>query len=161
MERGQWFLEVSDLTLPLWEFLQNHLPPNETLPGKGSLAQLVDKPGNPYLAFTVNRTLRLFLNDLFILLLLAGWFQSRSVLRLAFAIQLINFFILLPPYLLVKLNLEGDTEISSPLLSQFHRLIVNPTLMILLLFLPYISTVYKEGMSKRIYLSPHTSVGRS
>jgi hypothetical protein len=52
---------------------------------------------------------------------------------LAVFIQLIDLVVLLPIYLLIKLAMEGDEEISSPLLSQFHRLIVNPTLMILLL----------------------------
>lgn len=96
-------------------------------------SELVDTTKNPFLAFSVNRALRLFLNDVFMLSFLIGWFQSRSVLHLAFAIQLVDFLVLLPIYLLVKLNLEGDIEISSPLLSQFHRLIVNPTLMILLI----------------------------
>ncbi|MFN7791875.1 MAG: hypothetical protein ACK5NM_04935, partial [Cyclobacteriaceae bacterium] len=84
------------------------------------------------------------LNDFFMLLLLAGWFRSRSVLQLAFAVQLIDFFLLLPVYLLVKLNLEGDVEISSPLLSQFHRLIVNPTLMILLIPAVYFQRFIKK-----------------
>ncbi len=110
----------------------------------GFLGQLVDKGSHPYLSFSFNRTLRLLLNDFFMLLLLAGWFHSRSVLRLAFAIQLLDFFVLLPIYLLVKLNLEGDIEISSPLLSQFHRLIVNPTLMILLIPAVYFQRFIKK-----------------
>lgn len=110
----------------------------------GFLGQLVDKTSHPYLSFSFNRTLRLLLNDFFMLLLLAGWFQSRSVLQLAFAIQLIDFFVLLPIYLMVKLNLEGDMEISSPLLSQFHRLIVNPTLMILLIPAVYFQRFIKK-----------------
>ncbi len=110
----------------------------------GFLGQLVDKTSHPYLSFSFNRTLRLLLNDFFMLLLLAGWFQSRSVLQLAFAIQLIDFFVLLPAYLLVKLNVEGDIEISSPLLSQFHRLIVNPTLMILLIPAVYFQRFIKK-----------------
>ena len=110
----------------------------------GFLAGWIDKANHPYFSFSVNRALRLFLNDFFMLLLLAGWFQSRSVLRLAFAIQLIDFFVLLPVYLLVKLNVEGDIEISSPLLSQFHRLIVNPTLMILLIPAVYFQRFIKK-----------------
>ena len=113
-------------------------------PQAGFLGQLVDKVNHPYLSFSFNRTLRLLLNDFFMLLLLAGWFQSRSVLQLAFAIQLIDFFVLLPVYLLVKLSLEGDIEISSPLLSQFHRLIVNPTLMILLIPAVYFQRFIKK-----------------
>ncbi len=48
-------------------------------------------------------------------------------------LQLIEMFVVLPLYFVVKLKLEGDSEISSPLLSQFHRLIINPTLMVLLM----------------------------
>ncbi|MFN7258262.1 MAG: hypothetical protein ACK5TU_00055 [Cyclobacteriaceae bacterium] len=110
----------------------------------GFLAGWIDKANHPYLSFSFNRTLRLLLNDFFMLLLLAGWFQSRSVIQLAFTIQLIDFFVLLPVYLLVKLNLEGDIEISSPLLSQFHRLIVNPTLMILLIPAVYFQRFIKK-----------------
>jgi len=44
-----------------------------------------------------------------------------------------EFFILLPIYFIMKLSLEGDSEISSPLLSQLHRMIVNPLLMIILI----------------------------
>ncbi len=83
--------------------------------------------------FIFNRSLRLLVNDVFMLLLLAGWFSDRSVLKLAVMVQAVDFFILLPLYLAIKLTWEGDSEISTPLLSQFHRLIVNPTLMILLI----------------------------
>lgn len=87
----------------------------------------------PNVHFAVNRAVRLLLNDIFMLIFIAALFQDRSVIRLALLIQLIDFAFLLPIYLIIKLLWEGDSEISSPLLSQFHRLIVNPTLMILLI----------------------------
>src|SRR6185295_18305227 len=65
-----------------------------------------------FLQFSVNRAMRLLLNDIFMLMLIAAWFMDKSI---------------------TKLTLEGTSEISSPFLSQFHRLIVNPTLMILLI----------------------------
>jgi hypothetical protein len=43
----------------------------------------------------------------------------------------VELFVVLPIYFLLKLNLEGASEISSPLLSFIHRLIVNPMLMVL------------------------------
>jgi len=55
--------------------------------------------------------------------------------RLAFLAEL---FILLPVYFALKISLEGDAEISSPLLSQLHRMIVNPLLM-LVLIMDYLS----------------------
>ncbi|MCE2996813.1 MAG: hypothetical protein LW863_14525, partial [Flammeovirgaceae bacterium] len=66
------------------------------------------------------------------LLIIHLWFRSASITKLALWIQLVDMLILLPIYLVLKLRIEGDSEISSPLLSQLHRLIVNPTLMILL-----------------------------
>jgi len=89
---------------------------------------------HPYVSFVFKKTLRVVLNDSFMLLFIYAWFNTRAVTRVALWLQAIDTFVLLPLYLLVKLTLEGDHEISSPLLSQLHRLIVNPTLMVL--FIP-------------------------
>ena len=97
----------------------------------------------PNLHFAINRAVRLLFNDIFMLLFIAAWFQDRSITKLALVIQLIDFFLLLPIYLFAKLTWEGDSEISSPLFSQFHRLIVNPTLMILLIPAVYFQRLMK------------------
>lgn len=104
-------------------------------------------PGDSHshLRFIANRTIRLIFNDLFMLLLIAVWFQDRTITRLALFIQLIDFFILLPLYLYFKLTLEGDSEISSPMLSQFHRLVVNPTLMIMLVPAIYFQRLMRKN----------------
>lgn len=86
-----------------------------------------------FVHFAVKKFMRLFVNDTFMLLLIYAWFNDQSITKLAWKLQLIDSFILLPLYLLFKLWLEGDSELSSPLLSQFHRLIVNPILMFLLI----------------------------
>lgn len=52
---------------------------------------------------------------------------------LASAVFLLELLIVLPFYMVAKLTLEGDSEISAPLLSFIHRLIVNPLLMMVLL----------------------------
>ena len=83
--------------------------------------------------FIVRKAIRVLLNDVFMLLIIAAWFKDKKVTELAIFIQLLDGFILLPFYLLLKLHFEGNSEISSPLLSQLHRLIINPTLMILLI----------------------------
>jgi exosortase F-associated protein len=88
---------------------------------------------HPYTHFVVKKALRVLLNDTFMLLIIHAIFRDRSVTRLAFYIQLVDTLILLPVYLSIKLTFEGDSEISIPLLSQLHRLIVNPTLMVLLI----------------------------
>jgi exosortase F-associated protein len=97
------------------------------------LSVLFGIEAHPYVHFVVKRFMRLFINDTFMLLLIYAWFDDKSITQLAWKLQLVDTFILLPLYLVLKLTLEGDSEISSPLLSQFHRLIVNPTLMILLI----------------------------
>jgi exosortase F-associated protein len=65
--------------------------------------------------------------------LIYAWFKERKYLTLSFYLFLVEVGLLLPIYFIVKLSLEGDSEISSPLLSQIHRLIVNPLLMFLLM----------------------------
>lgn len=93
--------------------------------------------------FVLRKTMRVFLNDCFMLLLIFAWFRDRNVTRLAVIIQLVDGLILLPLYFVFKISLEGTSELSSPLLSQFHRLIINPALMILL-----IPAVYFQKLSK-------------
>jgi exosortase F-associated protein len=88
---------------------------------------------HPYTHFVVRKAIRVLLNDTFMLLFIHALFRDPSVTRLALYIQLIDTLVLLPIYLVIKLGYEGDAEISMPLLSQLHRLIVNPTLMVLLI----------------------------
>lgn len=85
------------------------------------------------LIFIVNKTARLILNDAFCMLLIWSLFENRNYVRVAFFLFLIELFIVLPLYFFFKLWLEGPTEISSPLLSQIHRMVVNPLLMVLLI----------------------------
>lgn len=83
--------------------------------------------------FVANRSIRLTINDSLCMILIAALFEKRSYLKLAGIIFLMELFIILPAYLLIKLSLEGPSEISSPLLSPIHRMIVNPLLMIILI----------------------------
>lgn len=88
---------------------------------------------HPYTHFAVKKIVRVLLNDTFMLLLIHALFMDPKVTRLAWYVQLVDTLVLLPIYLFIKLYYEGDAEISMPLLSQLHRLIVNPTLMVLLI----------------------------
>lgn len=88
---------------------------------------------HPYTHFVVRKAIRVLLNDTFMLLFIHALFRDQSVTRLALYIQVVDTLVLLPIYLVIKLSYEGDAEISMPLLSQLHRLIVNPTLMVLLI----------------------------
>ncbi|HCZ36804.1 MAG TPA: hypothetical protein DHV26_12860 [Cytophagales bacterium] len=88
---------------------------------------------HPYTVFIFNRTARLIINDSACMLLIWSLFGQMKYLRAAFVVFLIELLIMLPIYFIIKLNLEGASEISSPLLSQIHRIIVNPLLMIILI----------------------------
>ncbi|MBN8650229.1 MAG: exosortase F system-associated protein [Cytophagales bacterium] len=88
---------------------------------------------HPYGVFIFNRIIRLIINDAACMLLIWSLFGQIKYLKAAFVVFLIELFILLPLYFVIKLNLEGASEISSPLLSQIHRIIVNPLLMLILI----------------------------
>lgn len=86
-------------------------------------------------------------NDIACLLLVAAIFNKPSYLRLSAWIFLTELLVLLPIYFVLKLTLEGDSEISSPLLSQLHRMIVNPLLMIVLIM----GFIYQDYFWKKKY----------
>ena len=88
---------------------------------------------SPNTKFVLNKSLRFIVNDVACLALIAVIFNKVSYLRLSSVFFLGEMFILLPLYFIVKLSTEGNSEISSPLLSHFHRMIVNPLLMIVLM----------------------------
>ena len=92
----------------------------------------LDLPSNNF-QFIFNRTLRFLINDLSVLLLIYVIFESRGLVKIAFFVQLFGLFVILPLYFYFKLTFEGPSEISSPLLSFIHRIIVNPILMLLLI----------------------------
>ena len=82
--------------------------------------------------FIFNKSIRFLLNDGACLLLVIAFFNKPNYLRISAWVFLVEFVFLLPLYFVLKLWLEGNSEISSPLLSQLHRMIVNPLLMIVL-----------------------------
>lgn len=88
---------------------------------------------HPYGVFIFNRIIRLIINDSACLLLIWTLFGQIKYMKAAFIIFLIELFILLPFYFVLKLNLEGVSEVSSPMLSQIHRIVVNPLLMFILI----------------------------
>lgn len=86
-----------------------------------------------YAGFIFSKSLRLIMNDAIVLLLFISVFNRAAELKLASYVFLAEVVLILPLYFVIKLNLEGDTELSSPLFSFVHRLIVNPLLMLILL----------------------------
>ncbi len=96
-------------------------------------AELISPAFNPSTQFIINRTIRFVFNDLAVILLIYALFTNKQLLKIAFGIQLIEMLIILPLYFYFKLSLEGASEISSPLLSFVHRIVVNPIIMLLLI----------------------------
>ncbi|HLZ17076.1 MAG TPA: exosortase F system-associated protein [Cyclobacteriaceae bacterium] len=83
--------------------------------------------------FIFNRTFRLVINDLLCVILILGLFEEKKFVKMAFLVFVFELVVVLPLYFWIKLKMEGDSEISSPLLSQIHRLVVNPMLMFILM----------------------------
>ncbi len=96
--------------------------------------------------FVMNKSFRFLVNDLSCLMLIAAVFNKSGYLRLSSLVFLVELVVLLPLYFVVKLSMEGDTEISSPLLSQWHRMIVNPLLMLVLMM----GFVYQDFFWKKL-----------
>lgn len=126
----RWMMGFLALLILLLVFIFQHFSyahlVNLILPDRWSMT-------NPNLVFAVNRVFRMILNDLACLLLIHAIFRETRYVKAAFILFLVELFIILPLYLAVKLTLEGNSEISSPFLSQIHRMIVNPLLMFLLM----------------------------
>lgn len=101
--------------------------------------------GSENQVFIVNRITRLIINDLLCMGLIYGIFANGSYLRLAFYLFLVELLLVLPVYLVLKLTWEGTSEISSPLLSPIHRMIVNPLLMLLLI----VALFYQQRVAHR------------
>ncbi len=86
---------------------------------------------NENLIFILNKTIRLVTNDVVCMIMIFSVFKEKAYRQLITVVFLVEVALVLPIYLLLKLTIEGTSEISTPLLSFIHRLVVNPTLMIL------------------------------
>lgn len=88
---------------------------------------------NPNMDFAFNRAFRLVVNDLLCMGIIYFQFREKQFLKIGFWVFMLELLLILPIYLFIKLKWEGPTEISSPLLSPIHRMVVNPLLMIVLI----------------------------
>jgi len=88
---------------------------------------------HPNFVFVFNRSVRFLLNDLLAILLIYAIFFQRKYVIIGFIIQLFGLLIILPIYFYFKLSFEGDSEISSPLLSFIHRIVIHPIIILLLI----------------------------
>lgn len=80
--------------------------------------------------FFINRTIRFFLNDLFTIGLIYALFSERKYVLFALYVQVAGVVLFLIPYFILKLYLPAY---NGPLISFLHRLILNPTLLMLLI----------------------------
>ncbi|WP_296621379.1 exosortase F system-associated protein [Marivirga sp.] len=89
--------------------------------------------------FIINRIIRFLLNDNLVLLLIYGLFYDRKYVKFGLAVEAFGFFFLLIPYFILRFN----TPIDHMYISFIHRLIINPTLMVLLIPAIYIQELQK------------------
>lgn len=80
--------------------------------------------------FIVNRSIRFILNDALAILLIYALFYERKYVVFAIWVQLLGMVFVLIPYFIIKFNLPSY---NGPLLSFLHRLVLNPTLLLLLI----------------------------
>ena len=85
--------------------------------------------------FIFNRTLRFILNDNLMIILIYGLFYEKKYIKFALLVELFGFLFLLIPYFALRYG----SSIDHMYISFLHRLIVNPTLMILLIPAIYIN----------------------
>jgi exosortase F-associated protein len=84
--------------------------------------------------FIINRSIRFLLNDNLVLLLIYALFYDRKYVKFGLAVEGVGFFFLLIPYFILRYY----TDIDHSYISFIHRLIINPTLMVLLIPAIYI-----------------------
>lgn len=89
------------------------------------------------LAYLSQKVVRFLVNDLAVILIIYGLFRQKSLVKVAFIVQVGEVLLLLIPYLILKLQFPSY---NGPFISHLHRLVVNPLLMLMLIPIFY----YKE-----------------
>ena len=87
-------------------------------------------PADPDWRFIAVKCFRFFLNDLLAIGLIWSIFPGRGYLLTALAVQLFGLIFILIPYFILKIGFGYG---NGPLISFLHRLILNPTLLLLLI----------------------------
>jgi exosortase F-associated protein len=80
--------------------------------------------------FIFNKTFRFVLNDILMIGLIYALFTQKRFVLFALVVQVLGIVFVLLPYFILKLYFHTG---NGPLVSFLHRLILNPTLMILLI----------------------------
>jgi len=90
--------------------------------------------------FLINRSIRFLLNDVLAIGLIYALFGERRYVIFSIWVQVAGMVLFLFPYFILKLYYPSY---NGPLLSFLHRLILNPTLLLLL-----IPTFYYQRLSR-------------
>lgn len=80
--------------------------------------------------FLINRTIRFLLNDAFAMGLIYALFGERKYVVFSIYVQFVGMVLFLFPYFMLKIYFP---KYNGPLISFLHRLILNPTLLMLLI----------------------------
>lgn len=85
---------------------------------------------SPLGEFMINRAIRFLINDSLSILLIYVVFYEKKYVVFACWVQLVGFFFLLCPYFILKVYWPAY---NGSMLNFLHRIIINPTLMLLLI----------------------------
>ncbi|MEJ1238131.1 exosortase F system-associated protein [Chryseolinea sp. T2] len=80
--------------------------------------------------FIINRTIRFLINDAFAIGLIYALFSTRKYVLFAIYVQLFGVIAFLIPYFVLKVYFPSY---NGPYINFLHRLILNPTLLLLLI----------------------------
>ena len=95
-----------------------------------NFSRILISGASPMTSFFINRTIRFLLNDTLTLILIWALFYKRSYVVFAVWVQLFGMVFVLFPYFIIKGLFPAY---NGPLISFLHRLILNPTLLLLLI----------------------------
>jgi exosortase F-associated protein len=109
-----------------------------------NVAELAGWSDKPVYQFVFNRVIRFILNDALTIGLIYALFYERKYVLFALWVQLLGMVLLLIPYLIVKVQLPAY---NGPLISFVHRLILNPTILLLLIPAFYVQRFRKQKLS--------------
>lgn len=94
------------------------------------LAMILFGTDKPIVKFLINRSFRFLINDFLAIVLIYALFGQRKYVLFALWVQLAGLILLLLPYFMLKVYFPSY---NGPLISFLHRIVLNPTLMLLLI----------------------------
>lgn len=95
-----------------------------------ALGNLLEISASETTFWVISKLIRFFLNDGFAILMIFALFEEKKYVVFAFLVQILGFIFFLIPYLILSLSFSFQHEAS---LSYLHRIIMNPTLLMLLI----------------------------